>query len=275
MTPKLSIVTVNLNNDIGLQKTIDSVIKQTFKGIEFIIIDGGSTDGSIDTITKYKAYVQYWISEVDNGIYHAMNKGIRQANGEYCLFLNSGDWLADANVLQEIFNNDHHEDILYCNSYLYYLNRKIEVLSYPDELSMRYFYIGTLGHQATLIKKNLFDCFGYYNETYRIYSDFDFWLKAIVMNNCSTRHIPLVLSYYDMQGVSSIITPHSKEERQSVLSSYFPDHILADYKYWQSWEIEMPILIWYKDSILYRLLVLIYKIIKNVRNIFIFYKIRP
>lgn len=92
---KLSIITVNLNNKDGLQKTIESVISQTCKDFEWIIIDGGSVDGSKDIIEKYSKEIDYWVSESDQGIYHAMNKGILRSHGEYLLFLNSGDYLFD------------------------------------------------------------------------------------------------------------------------------------------------------------------------------------
>ena len=85
---KLSIITVNFNDAEGLERTIKSVISQTFHDYEFIIIDGGSTDGSVDVIKKYEDHIDYWISEKDGGIYQGMNKGLRQASGEYLNFLN-------------------------------------------------------------------------------------------------------------------------------------------------------------------------------------------
>ncbi len=100
MEKSLSIITVNRNNDTGLKKTIDSVISQTYNDFEFIIIDGASTDSSAELIRKYSSYLSYWISEPDNGTYHAMNKGIRVSAGDYCLFLNSGDYLLDDKVLE-------------------------------------------------------------------------------------------------------------------------------------------------------------------------------
>ena len=91
--PTLSIITVNLNNCDGLQKTIDSVVGQTFTDYEWIVIDGGSMDGSRELIEQYADCLAYWCSEPDNGIYNAMNKGISRATGEWLLFLNSGDSL--------------------------------------------------------------------------------------------------------------------------------------------------------------------------------------
>ena len=109
---KLSIITVNYNNRDGLQKTIDSVICQTFKDYEWIIIDGGSTDGSRELIEQYQDHFAYWCSEPDKGVYNAMNKGIAKAKGEYVNFMNSGDCFADANVLERLFADGYDEDII-------------------------------------------------------------------------------------------------------------------------------------------------------------------
>lgn len=99
----ISIITINYNNKVGLKKTIESVIQQDFNSFEFIVIDGGSTDGSYDVIQEYRNYIDYWVSEPDKGIYNAMNKGITIARGEYCNFMNSGDFFYDKNVLSSIF----------------------------------------------------------------------------------------------------------------------------------------------------------------------------
>ena len=110
---KLSIITVNLNNKDGLQKTIDSVISQTYKDFEWIIIDGGSTDGSKELIENYSDYVSYWVSEPDKGIYNAMNKGIKQSHGEYLQFLNSGDIFIEDNTLKQVVSQLVNEDIVF------------------------------------------------------------------------------------------------------------------------------------------------------------------
>ena len=107
---KLSIITINYNNKNGLQKTIDSVISQTFKDFEWIIIDGGSTDGSKELIEKYSQHITYWVSEPDKGIYNAMNKGIKVAKGEYLFFLNSGDYLVQPNTINQIFTQSPNTD---------------------------------------------------------------------------------------------------------------------------------------------------------------------
>lgn len=109
---RFSIITVNYNNCDGLNKTILSVINQNYKDYEFIVIDGGSTDGSVDIIKLHESYITYWISEKDDGIYQAMNKGIRQAKGEYLNFMNSGDTFFDADVLNNVEKELSNYDIV-------------------------------------------------------------------------------------------------------------------------------------------------------------------
>ncbi|MEP7170167.1 MAG: glycosyltransferase, partial [Bacteroidota bacterium] len=103
--PLFSIITVNLNNAAGLKKTIESVVTQTFNDVEYIIIDGASTDGSKEVIKNYETKISYWVSEKDTGIYNAMNKAIKKAKAEYCLFLNSGDSLTNKKVLNDVSNS--------------------------------------------------------------------------------------------------------------------------------------------------------------------------
>lgn len=110
---KLSIITINLNNLEGLKKTFESVFNQTFTDYEWIVIDGGSTDGSREFIEAHQDSFSYWSSEPDRGIYNAMNKGILQANGEYLSFLNSGDYYADSETLANVFCTNHEADILF------------------------------------------------------------------------------------------------------------------------------------------------------------------
>ena len=110
---KLSIITVNKNNAEGLRKTIESVVCQTFKDFEYIVIDGASTDESVAVIETYLANVTYWVSKPDRGIYEAINKGIKVAVGEYCLFLNSGDYLSSDSILEKAFSYGFFEDIVY------------------------------------------------------------------------------------------------------------------------------------------------------------------
>ena len=102
---KISIITINLNNVSGLENTLSSVRAQTFRDFEQIVVDGGSSDGSVDVIRANSDWIAQWISEPDSGIYNAMNKGVRMASGDYLLFLNSGDCLASPKVLENVFQH--------------------------------------------------------------------------------------------------------------------------------------------------------------------------
>lgn len=109
--PRFSIVTINLNNRAGLEKTIQSVIKQECTDYEYIIIDGGSSDGSAEVIREYQGALSYWASERDTGIYNAMNKGLKQAHGEYVCFLNSGDCFYSSQVLADMHRKGTAPDV--------------------------------------------------------------------------------------------------------------------------------------------------------------------
>lgn len=216
---KLSILTVNLNNISGLQKTIESVIPQTFTDYEFIIIDGGSTDGSMDVIKKYQDNITSWVSEPDKGIYNAMNKGIKMAKGEYCLFLNSGDCLVDGYSLEQFMNESAKEDFIYGN-----LDTARGPRKYSNKLSFMTFFSGTITHQAVFIKTGLFQKYGLYDESLTIVADWQFFLKTIIVGNCTYKHIDKSLCNYDVTGVSTNPKYQSQvaSQREKVLREMFP-----------------------------------------------------
>ncbi|MCC5612987.1 glycosyltransferase, partial [Nostoc sp. CHAB 5834] len=167
--PRLSIITINFNNAPGLQKTIASVVAQSSKEIEYIIIDGGSTDESVAIIAQYSDKITYWISEPDQGIYQAMNKGINRATGDYCQFLNSGDWLVDNQVVERMLNPVPTCSILVGNLLLVQQNGVIRKDSFQyQEISFLAFYRGTLNHSSAFIKRSLFKTYGLYDESLAI-----------------------------------------------------------------------------------------------------------
>lgn len=215
---KLSIITVNLNNKVGLQKTIDSVISQTFKDFEWIVIDGGSTDGSKELIEKYSDYITYWVSEPDKGIYNAMNKGIRVAKGEYLLFLNSGDELYDVGVLSNIFSNDWNVDILTGQ-----VERKDnhKLLRKYDKSVFMQLYSDTINHQGSFIKRTLFKD-RLYDESLKIVSDWKFWIESVILGNASIIIIDTIISKQDMGGISSHRIDVLRKERLTLHNSFFP-----------------------------------------------------
>ena len=238
----ISIITINLNNRDGLIKTIDSVLAQTYKNFQYIIIDGASTDGSIDVIEKHAGKIGYWVSEQDRGIYHAQNKGIGKSSGNYLLFLNSGDYLFNETVLEDILKNDFNEDILYGDIYFDTGNTEFTFKTYPSKLTFDYFftYSESLPHPATLIKKSLFERVGIYNEEFKIVSDWEFWLKAIFLHQASYKKISLPISVCDTDGLS--LRPEfkhvMKQEMEKVYNNYFPG-IVDDYKKFNAFKSEI------------------------------------
>lgn len=165
---KVSIVTINYNNAAGLEKTINSVISNDLYDIEYIVIDGNSTDGSVDVIKKYESKINFWISESDSGIYNAMNKGIRQATGQYILFVNSGDVIKEDFDLQSIISQITGEDIVYFDMEIAdSLSKTSYIKQYPSNPDFKYFAEDTLPHTASFIKKELLVKYGYYSEEKR------------------------------------------------------------------------------------------------------------
>ena len=223
---KLSIITINLNNREGLQRTIDSVIGQTFRDFEWIVIDGASTDGSKELIEKHSDYFAYWVSESDTGVYNAMNKGIRVAKGEYCLFLNSGDWLCNENVLQQIFSESHDADILF--GYMMRDNQDGDTVNLAKPTLHWEDFIGnTLPHQASFIRRILFEKYGMYDESYKIAGDTKFFVKALVWENATYKFIPLKVAVFEGGGVSDNETRFFERDVR-LRNEMFPKMILDD-----------------------------------------------
>ena len=230
---KLSIITINRNNKEGLQRTMESVLGgQTFDDFEYIVIDGASDDGSKEVIEHYQDRLAYWCSERDRGIYHAMNKGIAQAKGDYLLFMNSGDCLVEG-CLSKVFTQENDADFIYGNVIGCLHGNRLAYapphLSYKT-LTFIQLYKSNISHQATFIRRRLFDNCPY-TENYRIASDWEFFLKKIVLENCSTRYVDELICEFDVTGISS--NPKYKaihgKERTEVLKRYIPQRILDDY----------------------------------------------
>lgn len=292
---KLSIITINYNNAEGLRKTLASIASQTFRDFEHIIVDGCSTDESIEIIRQYagnealrlegdKAIRQEnsnadilasspnhlitsspitWISEPDKGIYNAMNKGIeialgkrivnsfnrsefvedknkgiRMAKGEYVLFLNSGDTLAETTTLQQMVDCNLSADICYFNA-VFTDNGKSHVQRvYPDQLSLRFFLNDSLCHQAILYRLDTLCKVGGYDEQYKLIGDWALNVKAIILNNCSVQHYSLITTYYEIGGLSWTKEGRQRceEEKRIFLQNNLPIRVYDDFLYWESIE---------------------------------------
>lgn len=225
----LSIITINYNNLEGLQKTINSVLSQSFRDFEWIVVDGGSTDGSREMIEQNAEHFSYWVSEPDNGVYNAMNKGIKVAKGEYLLFLNSGDWLCDNHVLQTVFRKEHMADILYG----YMIEEEDETVCHAammkPVLHWTDFIGNTLPHQATFIRRVLFEKYGLYDESYRIAGDTKFFIKAIVWEKATYEFIPERIAVFQAGGISSD-SMRFEERDDRLRNEMFPKMVIDDYK---------------------------------------------
>jgi len=221
---KLSIITINYNNLEGLKKTYESVVCQTWTDYEWIVIDGGSTDGSREYIEEHQDKFAYWCSEPDKGVYNAMNKGIAKAKGEYMNFMNSGDVFAYSNTLESIFSYEHTADIFYG----YMMRRTLDGM--PHNIpSMKFhiywedFYFDTLPHQSSYIKRDLFDKLGGYDESYPRLADWKWFLNAIVQNKASVEFIPHKLSVYECGGISE--DEHWREDLDRIRKEIYPSFI--------------------------------------------------
>lgn len=224
MNKKLSIITINYNNLEGLKRTMESVVNQTWQEFEYIVIDGGSTDGSAAYIASQSDKLDYWVSEPDKGIYNAMNKGIAKATGEYLLFLNSGDELYDLEVLNKNHAAVHTEDFVYFDIFLFFA-AATKIHQYPERLNFESFMTGSLGHPTTFIKKDLFNKIGLYDEGLKIVSDWKFFMIAILKYSCSSRKVNAVLAKFYMDGISFIHEEEVELERQKVLKECFPEYL--------------------------------------------------
>lgn len=235
--PEISIITVCLNDKIGLEKTIQSVITQTFYDYEFIIVDGGSTDGSLEVLNKYSDRITNWVSEKDMGIYDAMNKGISKSKGRYCLFLNAGDYLAEENVLEEFYKWGRKEDIVYGDMILKNKGNTETLMKSPDSVSMRRMLADTIWHPVSFINRKLFEQYGQYDLQFRIVADYEFFVRTIIKEKVTTFHIPKVISIFDDSGISSDMNYRAEliKERNRVQDLYFNPFLLYCFRLYSKW----------------------------------------
>lgn len=238
---KLSIITINYNNAIGVEKTIESVLSQTSRDFEYIIVDGGSNDLSCQVMqdkqivingnTELNGVSITCISEPDKGIYNAMNKGISLAKGDYVHFLNSGDWLVDSEVVSNMLSIIQKDtDILVGNVIFVREDGKVRYSKNDTEVSGLTFYRSTLQHTSAYIKRILFDKYGLYDENLRIVSDWKWYMNVVVLNNAQVDFSDVYVSYFDTTGISSTNLTLDNKERQEALIRMYPPLILADYE---------------------------------------------
>lgn len=202
MSEKVTIVTVTRNDAGNLRETIDSVVSQAYKNREYIVIDGGSTDGTRELLTKYDSVIDDWVSEPDEGIFHAMNKGAQRATGEWIIFLNSGDLFFNDHVLEDIFSETipANIDAIYGNTVYSYGEKGYKEFRKAGDL--RHFWKGMMtSHQSFFLRKKIMER-RQFDLQYKVAADF-YYLYALYMNQGLFLHIPVYISLVDTTGVSN------------------------------------------------------------------------
>lgn len=237
---KISIITINYNNLKGLKATAESIISQSCKDFEWIVIDGGSNDGSKEYIESISLHIDYWISEPDKGIYNAMNKGTAKATGEYCWYMNSGDSLYDTGTIENLLKTGLYGDIVTGIAAIE-KNGMVTQIAYPRKANMfnllnfvnksfleKGRLVGSsIMHQASLIRRELVVKFPY-DEKYKIASDYKLWLVLFIQENSSYQPINIYVCHFDGSGCSS--NPITRKETSDIIEEMFPERILNDYK---------------------------------------------
>ena len=220
---KLTIITA-CYNEKNLEKTCESIIRQTWQDFEWVVVDGGSNKETLNIFQKYKSRINVFICEKDDGVYSAYNKGINLSSGEYLNFMNAGDYYNHDNVLKLFYKGNYNSDVLYGNINTLYKNNKNRILKYQNKLDNNFFILDNINTQAVFVKKELFLKYGYFDIHYKIASDYDRWLK-FYSENRTFEHLKFTVANYDMSGISSIDKNQEfhKKEREEIQKKYFSD----------------------------------------------------
>lgn len=217
---KFSIITINYNNKYGLEKTIKSVLSQTHAESEFIIVDGGSTDGGRDIIEQYKEHLAWWCSEPDKGVYHAMNKGIDHTTGDYIIFMNSGDVFYDVNVLNNVVSAHPTAAVLYGDWIRWHSNENETFMKAPQKVSLSFFFRGdNICHQAMFVRSDV-QKEHKYDENYKILADWDLWQRLSLLGY-TFQYLPITICRFDTNsGLSETLHDITKAERKIIRQQY-------------------------------------------------------
>ena len=204
-----------------MEKTCESVVSQTYQDFEWIVIDGGSNQKTLDIINNYKERIDILVSEKDSGIYNAMNKGIILASGEYCQFLNAGDYYFNKNSLQKVAGHLSQSDIVFGDLKFLEPNGNSYIKKFPNKIPYGWLFFDSLPHPSSFIKKELFQKHGLYNEEHKIVSDWEKWVELIDVAKCSYKHIPVLVAVHNHKGISATESDLHINERAEVLTKYY------------------------------------------------------
>lgn len=227
----MSIITVNYNNCEDLARTLSSIRNQSCKDFEFVVIDGGSTDGSLELIEANKDIIDTWISERDKGIYHAMNKGVSLAKSEYCIFMNAGDLFYHPDEVKrwKSFAKRQVCDIYTGNWVGYSRRERTSVLVAPREVNLEFLFVRTLQHNSTYIKTSILRKYPY-SEEYKIVSDWIFFWQAFLEGGVTYVRLPWIVCKGDLGGVSNTQLELLFSERDRYMKDVLPGYVFSHLK---------------------------------------------
>lgn len=228
----ISVITVCYNDIAGLRQTIKSVLSQDYTDYEYIIIDGGSTDGSAELIAGYSEYISYWVSEKDNGVYSAMNKGVEKASGEYCIFMNAGDTFVDNNVLSHAAPVLCYADLIVGKANMTRNNEIISTVTPPQKISLGFWLYHSVIHQAAFmrldsLKERMYD------EKLSIVSDWKYMITEYVTGKYDYKSLVFPICNFDTTGISSN-NALRMTERESVIRELLPPMLYKEYRDYQN-----------------------------------------
>lgn len=226
---KISVIIACLNARNTIEDTFLSILNQTYKNIELVVIDGASKDETIEIINKYKDKISYFISEPDDGVYDAMNKGIKAAKGDFIVFLNANDVFYDNFVVEKVaktlIENPEAKFLFGDVDYLSQDSQSSNVLKFDNIKNDFSLAFNNICHQSIFYHKSLFERFGFYSEEFKIYSDWDFNIKCLVKNKVSAIYLPIVISKFQLGGIcsDSANAKTCKLEKVALIKKYYAD----------------------------------------------------
>lgn len=220
-TPTLTVITVVYNNVRDIERTITSVIRQTYPQIEYIVIDGSSTDGTVDVIKRYGEHISQWISEPDKGIYDAMNKGLSRATGDYVLFMNSGDEIYAEDTVAQVFASAPNADIYYGETEMYdedWQSLGLRRHAIPAQFNWQSFRFGmSISHQAIYIRRSIAGC---YDPRYQLSADVD-WIISAAKKAKKIVNSQRLVAKYLVGGMSKKRHWQSLKERFRIFTKHY------------------------------------------------------
>lgn len=212
---KFSVITVAKNAAATLEQCIASVEAQRYARIEYIIIDGASTDDTAAIVARHKARVDRFVSEPDGGIYNAMNKALRLVSGDFVYFLGADDYLVDGNVLHEVaefIDRFPDSDLVYGGIEVRHFGGRKEIFMPPPPASaLRFLVMGCLPHQASFASRRTFELAGAFDEQYCIAGDYDWFLRVVTHPQLSARRFERVIASYFADGISNQLDRSQRE----------------------------------------------------------------